>query len=58
MVFRRDNEMPGAEALRWDGTDFRGKALDEGVFVWQAEIEFIDGGVRLYSGDVTLIRGD
>ncbi|HPI08398.1 MAG TPA: gliding motility-associated C-terminal domain-containing protein [Saprospiraceae bacterium] len=58
MVFRRDNEMPGAEALRWDGTDFRGKTLDEGVFVWQAEIEFIDGGVRLYSGDVTLIRGD
>ena len=56
LVFQRENEMPGAEALRWDGTDFRGKTLDEGVFVWQAEIEFIDGGVRFYSGDVTLMR--
>ena len=57
LVFRRQNELPGSDALRWDGTDFRSKMLDEGVFLWWAEIEFTDGGVREYSGDVTLLRG-
>lgn len=56
LVFRRQNEPPGSAALQWDGTDFRGKALDPGVFVWWAEIEFTDGKVREYSGDVTLLR--
>ncbi|MCC6281283.1 MAG: gliding motility-associated C-terminal domain-containing protein [Saprospiraceae bacterium] len=57
LVFQRENELPGSTTLRWDGTDFRSKTLDEGVFIWLAEIEFSDGGVRQYSGDVTLLRG-
>ncbi len=56
LVFRRDNELPGSSNLGWDGTDFRGKMLDEGVFVWRADIEFSDGRVVEYSGDVTLLR--
>ncbi len=39
----------------WDGT-FRGEQMDAGVFVWFAEIEFIDGEVEIYEGDVTLVR--
>ncbi|HHM21583.1 MAG TPA: T9SS type B sorting domain-containing protein, partial [Bacteroidetes bacterium] len=39
----------------WDGT-FRGKPLNPAVFVWFAEVEFIDGSTRLFEGDVTLIR--
>jgi CHU_C Type IX secretion signal domain len=56
LVFHRVNELPGSASLGWDGTDFRGQALDEGVFVWLAEIEFSDGRVVEYSGDVTLLR--
>ena len=56
LVFRKENELPGSEALEWDGTNFRAQTLDEGVFLWWAEIEFTDGGVRQYSGDVTLLR--
>jgi len=55
-VFRRDNELPGSSNLGWNGTDFRGKMLDEGVFIWRADIEFSDGRVLEYSGDVTLLR--
>jgi gliding motility-associated-like protein len=43
------------ESAGWDGT-FRGGALNPGVFVWVAEIEFVDGAVELFSGDVTLLR--
>lgn len=39
----------------WDGT-FRGKKLNPGVFVYLAEIEFVDGRVLLYRGTVTLVR--
>ncbi len=56
MVFSRENELPGATALHWDGLDFRGKTLDEGVFLWWAEIVFSDGRIEQYSGDVTLLR--
>ena len=56
LVFHRVNELPGSASLGWDGTDFRGQALDEGVFVWLAKIEFSDGRVVEYSGDVTLLR--
>ncbi len=56
LVFRKENELPGSAALQWDGTDFRAQTLDEGVFLWWAEIEFTDGGVRQYNGDVTLLR--
>ncbi|HRI61758.1 MAG TPA: gliding motility-associated C-terminal domain-containing protein [Saprospiraceae bacterium] len=56
LVFSRQDRAPGDLDLRWDGSDFRGKALDEGVFVWVAEIEFTDGQSHIYSGDVTLLR--
>jgi gliding motility-associated-like protein len=39
----------------WDGT-FKGDLLPSGVFVWRAEILFVDGVTLPYDGDVTLIR--
>ncbi len=39
----------------WDGT-YRGEILDPGVYTWFAEVEFKDGEVIMYEGDVTLIR--
>lgn len=39
----------------WDGR-YRGKPMDPAVFVWFAEVEFIDGNVELFAGDVLLTR--
>ena len=43
------------EGKGWDGT-FRGRPVGVGVYVWVAEVEFVDGVMRLYEGDVTVVR--
>ena len=40
---------------KWNGM-FRGEMLNPAVFVYLVEVEFIDGRVELYKGDVTLMR--
>ena len=54
-VFERFNFMPNDPQQGWDGT-VRGDKANPAVFVYYAEIEFIDDEVILYKGDVTLIR--
>jgi len=54
-VFEYANFQPNNPAFGWDGTH-RGRPLDPAVFVWFAEIEFIDGRTELFKGDVALIR--
>lgn len=39
----------------WDGT-YRGKPVQPGVYVWQAEVVYLDGKREKYSGDVTVVR--
>ncbi len=39
----------------WDGT-FKGERMDPGVFVYLMKIEFIDGVVQQYQGDINLLR--
>jgi gliding motility-associated-like protein len=46
---------PNDPNIHWDGT-FKSKELQPAVFTWFAEIEFTDGKVEVYKGDVTLIR--
>lgn len=55
LVFDTKNIPPSNEGLGWDGT-FNGKTVNPGVFVYLAEVRFIDGEVETYSGDVTLVR--
>jgi len=54
-LFTAEHLEIGKEATGWDG-NFRGSALNPAVFVWLAEIEFIDGEIEIFSGDVTLMR--
>jgi gliding motility-associated-like protein len=54
-VFQYYNFEPNNPAYGWDGSH-RGEPMNAGVFVWFAEIEFIDGTVELYEGDVVLMR--
>ncbi len=46
---------PNDPASGWDGVH-RGEFMNPAVFAYFAEIEFIDGTVKLYEGDVTLVR--
>ncbi|MEM6700510.1 MAG: gliding motility-associated C-terminal domain-containing protein, partial [Bacteroidota bacterium] len=55
LVFETSNVPIGAVEEGWDGT-FNGKMMNSGVYVFHAEVEFIDGVVVDYQGDVTLLR--
>ncbi|MEM1321775.1 MAG: gliding motility-associated C-terminal domain-containing protein, partial [Bacteroidota bacterium] len=50
-----NNFLPNAPDHGWDGV-FKGEVLNPAVFVYWAEIEFDDGEVILYKGDVTLVK--
>ncbi len=54
-LFLAEHLQAGDESGGWGG-DFRGKALYPAVFVWQAVVEFLDGEVEIFSGDVALVR--
>lgn len=41
--------------LGWDGT-YRGEPMDPAVFVYVAEVEFVDGQKATFKGDVHLVR--
>ena len=55
MVYEGRNLALNDESQGWDG-DYRGQPLNPGVFVYIAEIEFIDNSVLQFEGDITLIR--
>ncbi|MBX2873694.1 MAG: gliding motility-associated C-terminal domain-containing protein [Saprospiraceae bacterium] len=54
-VFERINFLPNTLDAGWDGT-FRNQPLNTGVYVYFAEIEFVDGLTEVFSGDVLLRR--
>lgn len=54
-VFRVWNASPYHPSTHWDGT-FRGAPAMPGVFVWVAEIEYIDGHLAHLKGDVVLMK--
>ncbi len=55
LLFENFNFEPNEETLGWDGS-FRGKKLVTDVYVYYAIIEFIDGIVIRYEGDVSIIQ--
>ena len=40
----------------WDGNDFQGRPLPQGVYVYKARCHHADGSERIYTGTVTLLR--
>ncbi len=55
LVFEnRDTAMNNKET-GWDGS-YRGQEMGSAVFVWYAEVRFVDGSVLPYKGHTTLIR--
>lgn len=55
LVFEQEAFNPNDEPMGWNGR-FDGQPLNPAVFVWKAEIEFIDGRVAVLYGDVLLVR--
>jgi gliding motility-associated-like protein len=55
LVHELYNFEPNDLQLGWNGT-FNGEELDPAVFVWFAEILFLDGQVRIFKGGVNLIK--
>lgn len=54
-VFEFRDFEPNDPKFGWNGK-FRGEKMNAQVLVWFAEIEFIDGSVQIFKGDVTLTR--
>jgi PKD-like domain/SprB repeat len=54
-VHSRFDLAPNDPNLGWDGRQGRRKS-PPGVYVYKAEIEFKDGAVELFKGDVTIVR--
>lgn len=55
VIVERRNFMPSDAEPIWDGL-VNGERVPPSVYAYIAEIEFIDGQVEFFSGDVTLVR--
>jgi gliding motility-associated-like protein len=55
VIFENEDFQPNEPTQGWDGF-FNNEKLNPNVFVFFAEIEFKDGFVKIYKGDVTLTR--
>ncbi|MEO1434989.1 MAG: gliding motility-associated C-terminal domain-containing protein [Bacteroidota bacterium] len=55
VLFDAAGFQPNNPTFAWDGT-LNGKVMNPGVFVYYAEVTFIDGVVEAYKGDITLVR--
>ncbi|MFN7115153.1 MAG: gliding motility-associated C-terminal domain-containing protein [Saprospiraceae bacterium] len=55
MMFRRGAFQPNDPQFGWNGT-FNGREVNIGVYVYYLEIEFIDGFVEIFEGDITVVR--
>lgn len=54
-VFTVFNAPPNDPDYGWDG-HYRGELMNGAVFTWFAKVEYVDGVVELFQGDVVLMR--
>lgn len=54
-VFEVYNFPTNEATYGWDGTQ-KGRKLNTGVFVYVAEVVFLDGETKIFKGDITLMR--
>ncbi|MGK0364274.1 MAG: gliding motility-associated-like protein/uncharacterized repeat protein (TIGR01451 family) [Saprospiraceae bacterium] len=55
LVFENEKRQTNTTSSGWNGR-FKDEELNPGVFVYVAELEFLDGIAVIYKGDVTLIK--
>ena len=54
-VFSTENINPNDLTAGWDGR-WRSEPATEGIYIWMAEVEFLDGKKELFEGEVSLMR--
>ncbi|MCB0547620.1 MAG: gliding motility-associated C-terminal domain-containing protein [Phaeodactylibacter sp.] len=54
-IFEVYNFPPNDPTYGWDGT-YRAELYNSAAFAWFAEVEFVDGVVEIFKGDVILMR--
>ncbi len=54
-IFQANNFQPNDPAHGWNGV-FRNQQMNSGVYVYFAEVEYIDGEVVIFKGDVVLME--
>ena len=54
-IFQANNFQPNDPVYGWNGV-FRNQKMNSGVYVYFAEVEYIDGEVVLFKGDVVLME--
>lgn len=55
LLFQSKDFPLAAETLHWDGNSVY-KPMPAGVYLWWANIEFVDGRRQVFTGDVTIVR--
>lgn len=55
LLFQARNFAVNDETMGWDGF-FRGRLMNAGAYVYQVELELIDGAVQMRSGPFSLMR--
>ena len=55
MVYESSNFPVNDPNMGWDGT-FKGQDMNSGVFLWYAEVKYIDGLIETFKGTTTLVR--
>jgi gliding motility-associated-like protein len=54
-VFNRGDKTFGSTEHFWDGR-FRGEDVAVGVYIYVADLEFLDGGKEIMTGEVMILR--
>ena len=55
ILYEGNNLTPSNELQGWNGR-VKGEEAEQGVYVWMAQIRFIDGVVLDFGGDISLLR--
>ena len=55
LVYEIKGALPNDFRVGWDG-NFKGKLVESGVYIFITQVEFIDGEVLIYEGDISVIR--
>ena len=54
LLYDASNLPINSDRYGWDGT-FKGKLVNPATFIYRIELDFIDGAVQTYNGDVTVV---
>lgn len=55
LIFERSESLPNSSDLQWNGR-MNGEILPSEIYVWMADVVYIDGATVRISGDVMLLR--